>query len=106
MDLFSYTYPGLDPSTTGSGSNFLGNDGLLSKAGETALDLLGLYGQSEIDRRRLRTVQNEKDPEISASQNRAGIVPQFVIDNRMPFYIIGGVAAVGILAAVYIASRK
>ncbi|PXA04824.1 hypothetical protein DDZ13_06575 [Coraliomargarita sinensis] len=112
MDLTSYTYPGLDLSQpTGKPQNesggFLGDDGFLSKAGETALDIVGLYGQYDLEKRKIETAGSNKNPEIAASQARAGVVPQFIVDNRVPLYIVGGIAAVGVIAAITItASRR
>lgn len=106
MDLFSYTYPGFDPTRGQPASHepsggLLGDDGFLSKAGETFIDLLGLYGQNEIEKSRLKTQTNQRNPEIEASQSRAGVVPQFIVDNRTP-YIVGGAIVAGVALAIFI----
>jgi len=90
----------------GSGFQILGPDGFLSKAGETALELIGLYGQYDLEKTRIKTGGSQKNPEIEASQARAGILPQVIVDNRVPIYIVGGIAVVGVLAAITIAATR
>ena len=99
------------PAVAGSGnSGFLGNDGFLSKFGETALDVAGLFGRAEIEKARLeaQAAADRRNPSIEASQRRAGIfqVPQVVTDNKTPLLIMGGIALVGVAVAVTIAANQ
>lgn len=112
MNSFTEPYPILSQDaatpTTGqsTGGGMLGNDGFLSKAGETFIDLVGLYGEYDIKKRSLKIDESQKNPEIQASQARARILPQVIVDNRVPIYIVGGIAVVGILAAITIAASR
>ena len=86
---------------------FLGEDGFLSKAGEVATDLFGLFSTFEIEKAKIESAGAERqDPNLVESQRRAGVIPQFIQENRTPFYILGGLAAVSIVAAVVIAKNK
>lgn len=97
------------PATASSGG-ILGSDGFLSKAGETFIDLVGLYGEYDLRKTELENTGNDRrNPEQEASERRAGMIPQtvrFVSDNRVPIYVVGGIAAVGIIAAIVINQRK
>lgn len=71
-----FTAPYSIPAGTAAGGGFLGADGFLSKAAETAVDLFGLYGQYELQKDQLEsTGSDNRDPVIVESQNRAGILP-------------------------------
>lgn len=101
-----FTAPYTAPAGQSSGGGFLGADGFLSKAGEVATDLFGLYGSYEVEKAKIDAAKDRKDPVIEASQARAGMFPQFVVDNRVPLYIVGGIAAVGVLAAITISATR
>lgn len=93
--------------TTSNGGGFLGSDGFLSKAAETAVDLFGLYGSVELQKAQIENAGSDRgDPVIVASQTRAGFLPSMVQDFSVPVYVIGGLAAVGILAAITIAATR
>jgi hypothetical protein len=99
-----------------SGNGFFDSGGFLNKAGEQLLDFAGLYGDYEIAKLKAEASADRvrPNPEVEASQNRAGIgmspqeLAQWVKqpDNRLPLYIIGGVAAAGVIAAMLIASNR
>lgn len=97
------------PAKTNNGGGLFGSGGLLTKAAETAIDLAGLYGTFELEKSKLKAAEKEanRNPEQVASEQRAGIIPQVVIpQDKMPLYIVGGVAAVGIVTAIVIAATR
>lgn len=84
----------------------MGEDGFLSKLGETALDLVGLYGEYDLQKTRIENAGGDRqDPSVAASQARAG-VGGFVVDNRVPIYVVGGIVVVGVIAAITIAALR
>jgi hypothetical protein len=88
-----YTIP--SGSTNGNGG-FLGNDGFLSKAGETALDLFGIYGNYEIEKAKIENAgSGRQDPQITDSQARAGFFP---VSSEFPLkeFAIGGAIVAGV----------
>jgi hypothetical protein len=87
-----------------SGSGFLGADGFMSKVGETALDLFGLYGDYEIQKAQIEAATNDSNPEITASQEQAGVVEtQFPLKElAVGGAIVAGVSilVIGVIVAV------
>lgn len=97
--------PNTGPAVAGSGnSGLLGSDGFLSKLGETAIDIAGLLGRTEIEKARIEAQGNadRRNPSIEASQRAAGFLPptQFVADNKTPLLIMGGVAMVAVALTI------
>jgi hypothetical protein len=80
--------------STQGGESFLGSDGFLSKAAETAADLFGLYSQHEVQRNQIEQSGSEKNPVILESQRRAGILPS-VESFPAKELLVGGAIAVG-----------
>jgi len=101
--------PVANPPARSNSGGMLGDDGFLTKAGETAIDLLGLFGREAIRSEFEVGNSDNRDPAQEQSEQRAGILPEtvrFVLDNRVPIYVVGGIAAVGVIAAIVIASNK
>jgi hypothetical protein len=99
---FSPPYVPSDAAISGSG--FLGADGFMSKVGETALDLFGLYGDYEIQKAQIEAATNDSNPEITASQEQAGVVEtQFPLKEvAVGGAIVAGVSilVIGVIVAV------
>lgn len=97
-----FTAPYVPPAGQTSGA-FLGADGFLSKVGETAVDLFGLYGNYEIQKAQISASKDRKDPVIVASQQRAGIIPESFPAKEL---FVGGAIVAGVsilvIGAIYL----
>lgn len=101
-----FTGPYVPPAGKTSGGGFLGADGFLSKLGETAVDIFGLYGSYEVQKAQIGAAKDRGDPVLTDSQARAGFFPGIVQDYSVPIYIVGGIAVVGVIAAITIAATR